>query len=321
MTPASDDRRQWMQSVRSVSRLPVALLTTIVLAGCCGVTTTYGVKPRQDPIDKDRYSFTIFYNTFSAQSDVDMKARAEIKKAMDIEGYSSFEIVGVNRNPSLQRDVYDVRFYRRQSESPSSAGEPPPHSGDEGPGATPVAPSKYEDFLQCVVVIRSTEGVGTGFFVTPDGDVVTNRHVVAGDREVSVKLRDGSTSLGTVSGVDADRDLALVKVRRTNVPHLRLASTSEMQVGADVIAIGAPEGLSWSVSKGIISATRELGGVQLLQTDAAINHGNSGGPLVSLASGSVVGVNTFGFRKDIAEGLSFAIRADEVLAAFPELPR
>ncbi|HEX7008034.1 MAG TPA: trypsin-like peptidase domain-containing protein, partial [Alphaproteobacteria bacterium] len=81
-------------------------------------------------------------------------------------------------------------------------------------------------------------------------------------------------------------------------------------------AIGTPEGLSWSVSKGIVSALRDLRGLRLVQTDAAINHGNSGGPLIELGSGKVIGVNALSFRKDLAEGLNFAVSAEDVRMTF-----
>ncbi len=84
----------------------------------------------------------------------------------------------------------------------------------------------------------------------------------------------------------------------------------------EVLAIGSPKGLSWSVSKGIISAVRQYGDIQVVQTDAPINSGNSGGPLIDLETGMVVGINTFGFRKDLAEGLNFAVAADEIRETF-----
>lgn len=85
------------------------------------------------------------------------------------------------------------------------------------------------------------------------------------------------------------------------------------------MAIGTPMGLEWSVSKGIVSGVRSLDGVEYLQTDTPINSGNSGGPLISLESGKVLGVNTFTVKKDIAEGLNFAIASNEIRNAFPEL--
>jgi S1-C subfamily serine protease len=180
-------------------------------------------------------------------------------------------------------------------------------------------PSKYDDFLNCVVVVRSSRGIGTGFFITSDGYLVTNAHVVENDPSVSIKLRTGRTILGNIMGINKDRDLALIKVDGTHYSWLTLGSIQDAGVGSDVLAVGTPEGLDWSVSKGIVSALRSAGGINLIQTDAAINLGNSGGPLIALSSGKVIGVNTLTFRKDLAEGLNFAVSAEEVSKAFPEV--
>jgi len=181
--------------------------------------------------------------------------------------------------------------------------------GKEGP---------YDQFLDCVVVIESSEGLGTGFFVTGEGLLVTNHHVVGGDRTVSVTLRNGMVTRGTVQTVNEYLDLALVSVPYRTPDWLHFAGPGEGGVGADVIAIGTAQGLSWSVSKGIISGVRETDRTKFIQTDAAINPGNSGGPLILIASGRVIGVNTITFKKDIAEGISFAISADNVRVAFSD---
>lgn len=184
--------------------------------------------------------------------------------------------------------------------------------------------SKYDPYLNSVVVVRSTVGEGAGFFVTPDGLLVTNHHVVGGDNIVSIILRDGRKTSGSILAVNEDLDLALVSIREKSPGWLKLARPNEGGVGADVIAIGTAKGLSWSVSKGIVSGLREgadfnIGrgqDVLLIQTDAAINSGNSGGPLILVDSGTVVGVNTISFKKHIAEGISFAVSADNVRTEF-----
>lgn len=181
--------------------------------------------------------------------------------------------------------------------------------------------SMYDDLLNCVVVVRNSSGMGTGFFVTADGYIITNNHVVSRDKTVSVTLRNGKTILGDVLSTDKVKDLALIKVEGNNYLWLTLGKLTDARVGDDVIAIGIPERLGWSVSKGIVSATRNVEDVILIQTDTAINHGNSGGPLISLKNGSVIGVNAFGFRKDIAEGLNFAVSAEEIIKAFPQIQK
>ena len=191
-------------------------------------------------------------------------------------------------------------------------------------GAAQQPPSKYDQYLNAVVVVRSSVGEGAGFFVTPDGLLVTNHHVVGGDGRVSIILRTGQTTTGTVIALNEAMDLALVSIPGKSPAWLKLARPNDGGVGADVIAIGTAKGLSWSVSRGIISGLRDGGDfrigqgqqVLLIQTDAAINPGNSGGPLILLESGRVVGVNTISFKKHIAEGISFAVSADNVRTAF-----
>jgi S1-C subfamily serine protease len=191
---------------------------------------------------------------------------------------------------------------------------PPPKTGPK----EVIPPSIYEDQMKCVVIIKTNESMGSGFFISKEGIIVTNAHVVGYDSRVSVLTKDQKALLGTVVAVDVNRDLALVSVMGDDHPSLALGNIGkEGMVGNDVIAIGIPEGLSWSISKGIISAIRDVKGILILQTDTAINRGNSGGPLISLNSGRVIGINSFGFRKDIATGLNFAISVSELRKAFP----
>jgi S1-C subfamily serine protease len=175
--------------------------------------------------------------------------------------------------------------------------------------------TKYENYLQAVAVVRSSSGLGSGFFVNNRGLLLTNRHVVGSDDTVSVTLKSGKTVSGEVIAMDKRRDLALVSVQDRNVSWLQLGSIEETPIGGDVIAIGTPEGLTWSITKGIVSAVRDNDGIQLVQTDAAINKGNSGGPLISLQTGKVLGINSFILRD--TEGLNFAVSAEEALKAFP----
>jgi S1-C subfamily serine protease len=176
--------------------------------------------------------------------------------------------------------------------------------------------SRYDPFLDSVVTIRTISGTGSGFFVGRDGLIVTNEHVVADEESVAVMTRDGGVGLGQVIARDAGKDLALVRIGGGPYAYLRLSDGEHAGIGNEVIAIGTPRGFDWSVSRGIVSAARREEGVRLVQTDAAVNSGNSGGPLIDLASGLVIGVNTMVIRKDIAEGLNFAVASEEVLALF-----
>jgi len=189
-----------------------------------------------------------------------------------------------------------------------------------------------------VVRIETPTGVGTGFIVSEDGYVVTNNHVVLGRLNrpattVSVGLSDGSVVDGRVVGTDPRSDLALVKIEGGPYKALKLAKLEDTAVGEDVVAIGfaldlrGGEGPSFTVTRGIVSAknraidesSQVLGAIQ---TDAAINHGNSGGPLLNLL-GQVVGVNTAlapdNTTGGTAAGIGFAVGSDTVQAVYEQL--
>lgn len=210
---------------------------------------------------------------------------------------------------------YQLSMKGDRAGNPKSA-KPSPVRTARQPPQYRNAPSKYDDFLNGVVVIRANDGTGTGFFVTSDGYLVTNQHVVGKEKYASVKLRSGRVLVAEVVETYPARDLALLKAKGRNFTWLQLSNGEDAGVGNDVLAIGTPKSLSWSVSKGIISAVRRDHNRRVIQTDAAVNSGNSGGPLIDLKSGKVVGVNTFVVRKDIAEGLNFAVSSQDVMRTF-----
>lgn len=182
-------------------------------------------------------------------------------------------------------------------------------------------PSRFDPQLDCVVVISTGDASGSGFFVSPSGLIVTNRHVVEGFSTVSVRERNGRVRSGTVVSVAPSVDLALVKVDATGRPWLELERYGDTGVGADLFVIGTPVGLDWSMSRGIASQFRDLGEAGLLvQTDASINPGNSGGPIICAETGRVVAIATFGLRPGASDtGLNFGIHASTVVETFPEL--
>lgn len=140
------------------------------------------------------------------------------------------------------------------------------------------------------------QGLGTGFIISASGDIVTNNHVVADAETVTVKLADGTSHEAKVVGTDPVTDLALLRVEAgDDLPFVSFGDSKALRVGQDVIAIGNPFGLGNSVTTGIVSALgRDINSGPLdnyIQTDAAINRGNSGGPLFT-SDGKVVGVNT-----------------------------
>ncbi len=178
------------------------------------------------------------------------------------------------------------------------------------------------------VGVNSTPGDGTsvlgsGFILQPDGVILTNRHVIEGARAVRVKLADGREIPAQVIGSDATTDIALLRVSAGRLPALRLGSSDEVAVGDPVIAIGKPLGLGKSVTGGILSARDrsrdEDPYIDFLQTDAAINLGNSGGPLFS-SSGAVIGVATAILSPSGGSvGLGFAIPAETVASVVKEI--
>ncbi len=170
---------------------------------------------------------------------------------------------------------------------------------------------------------RSSAALGSGFIIRADGLIVTNRHVILGARIVRIRLADSREVAAKILGTDAVTDIALLKINAGRLPVLRLGSSGAVSVGDAVIAIGNPFGLGQSVSAGIISArARTLEDdpyIDFLQTDAAINHGNSGGPLLAL-DGTVVGVTSAILSPSGGSvGLGFAIPAETVTSVIGQL--
>jgi serine protease Do len=174
---------------------------------------------------------------------------------------------------------------------------------------------------EAVVQVRTPEGLGSGFFINPDGYLITNFHVIEGETEISVEVyhqlngqlqRDVYKQVRIVA-INKFHDLSLLKIEDKNAPKFKfvtLGSSDALSVGDGVFAIGSPLGLERTVTQGIISTkTRELEGELYLQTSTQINPGNSGGPLFNLA-GEVVGVTNM--KITFGEGLGFAIPVELV---------
>jgi serine protease Do len=167
-------------------------------------------------------------------------------------------------------------------------------------------------------------GLGSGFIISPDGYVLTNAHVVAGNAEVTVRMADAKREYkAKVIGADERTDVALLKIDASGLPTVKLGKSSALQPGEWVAAIGSPFGFENTINAGIISATgRSLPAetyVPFIQTDVAVNPGNSGGPLINLA-GEVVGVNSMIYSQTGGYmGVSFAIPIEVALEVGKQL--
>jgi serine protease DegS len=167
------------------------------------------------------------------------------------------------------------------------------------------------------------EGLGSGVIVDAQGHIVTNHHVVKSADQIAVQLADGRSAAARVVGSDPGTDLAVLRIDLQPLPVMTLGRSDRLEVGDVVLAIGNPFGLSQTVTQGIVSATGrddlKLSRYEsFIQTDAAINKGNSGGALVN-ARGELVGINTAVLGDDTAEGLSVAIPVELVRGVMREI--
>ncbi len=220
--------------------------------------------------------------------------------------------------PVIRRNQASVVNISTTQDPGSSAadGRGSPHSGPQfGP---PGMPPELEEFLRRFRGMpgqpegrREARSLGSGFIISGDGQILTNAHVVEGADSIIVKLSDNSEKPARLIGLDKASDVALLKIEASGLPAVQLGDSSTVEVGDWVLAIGSPFGLEHSVTQGIVSAIgRSLPDgnyVPFIQTDVAVNPGNSGGPLFNLR-GEVVGINSQIYsRSGGYMGLSFAI--------------
>src|SRR6059058_5570954 len=170
---------------------------------------------------------------------------------------------------------------------------------------------------------NSQRSLGSGILISKDGEILTNYHVIRNADTIKAKLADQTEYEGRLVGKDDRTDLALIKIRRSggNMPFARLGSSSQLEVGDWVMAIGNPFGLEHTVTAGIVSAKGRVIGAgpydDFIQTDAAINPGNSGGPLFN-SRGEVVGINSAIFSQS-GGNIGFAIPINVAKQLLPEL--
>lgn len=175
--------------------------------------------------------------------------------------------------------------------------------------------SLYVEARDSVLLVRTTDGLGAGIVVTAEGHLVTNAHVVGGAASVGVETHAGGRHMARVLAVDAVEDLALLQLVPDGTTWKPIATHgAELPVvGSEVFLIGHPLGLGWSVTRGVVSGLRPEGPQPMIQTDAAISPGNSGGPMLD-ADGHLIGVVTSKIVAVGSDNVAFARPAAALLA-------
>ncbi len=274
----------------SVSRCrSVLICVSIALAACSGNTNAQSARVQAQPAQATTNSVptaAAVENTIRALPDFSPLVEKYGPAVVNVEVVEKAQPQGGPQGLSPNDPFYD--FFRR-------FGIPTPDQGQRG-NAPPV------------------RGAGSGFIVSADGYILTNTHVVGNADEVTVRLTDRREFPAKVVGADERTDVAVIKITATNLPTVKLGDPSKIKPGQWVLAIGSPFGFENSATAGIISATsRSLPSdnyVPFIQTDVAVNPGNSGGPLFNLA-GEVICINSQIFsRTGGYMGVSFAIPID-----------
>jgi S1-C subfamily serine protease len=175
----------------------------------------------------------------------------------------------------------------------------------------------FDNTAPTVVIVKTGRSLGSGFVISSDGYILTNKHVV-GDVQVGINVgfKNGKEFTGKLFYQDQKIDFAILKVDVTNLPVARLGNPDQLKSGEEVYAIGAPFGLEYTLNRGIISSiNRDVEGSKYIQSDVLLNEGNSGGPLFNL-KGEVVGINTMILKN--AQGISFSIPINDVFPVLKE---
>ncbi|MGQ0750315.1 MAG: DegQ family serine endoprotease [Betaproteobacteria bacterium] len=257
---------------------------------------------------------------------------------LSVGGMSAFEVSGAAAAPppaTATRALPDFASLVEQVGpavvNVSAVRKPQRGNGSNTPGMPQEGDPLYEFFKRFGVPFEGAPrpspsmGLGSGFIISPDGYVLTNAHVVEGATDVTVKLTDGREFKAKTVGADRRSDIATLKIEASGLPAVKIGNPAQVRVGDWVAAIGSPFGFENSVTAGIVSAkSRSLPDstyVPFIQTDVAVNPGNSGGPLFNM-KGEVIGINSQIYsRTGGYMGLSFAIPIDVAMNVKEDLVR
>jgi S1-C subfamily serine protease len=220
----------------------------------------------------------------------------------------------------LKTDTFSFALEKAATTFTGSVAATLTSSGPTSLSATISAEEIFRRANSAVLLLRGSDGTGSGFLLTDTGIAATNAHVARDQAVLTATTGNGQTFSAKVEYIDPNLDIALIKLEGSNFPHLTLAEIGSIRTGSDVIAIGSPgEGFQNSLTKGVVSAIGPMSSEQGLwiQTDAAINPGNSGGPLFNSA-GEVVGINTqkrftSGDGRAL-QGIGFALSSSDLLS-------
>ena len=165
-----------------------------------------------------------------------------------------------------------------------------------------------------VVTVEGEKSFGSGFFVSGNGYLVTNNHVIENEKKLKVRINKDLKLEAEVIKSNYEYDLALLKISYDSVPGLWLVNSDSIDDGDPVVAIGTPldRTLSSTLTKGIVSGKRDFSGIRMIQTDVSINSGNSGGPLIN-EKGEVIGMSTMKVKETGVEGIGFCIPSNDIV--------
>lgn len=288
--------------MKTISSLPKTLLTLLFTASAAlFVPVAVGAAPEANAVSAGLPDFTDLVEK-TGPAVVNIRTTQRVKQGQGMPGANDEEM---------------QEFLRRFFGMPVPPGQQPnqtqPNQTQPNHPHRKAAPDQEEEEVP--------RGVGSGFIISADGYVMTNAHVVDGADEVYVTLTDKREFKAKIIGADKNSDVALVKIDSNNLPRLTMGTSDKIRVGEWVIAIGSPFGLDNTVTAGIISAkARDIHEyLPLIQTDVAVNPGNSGGPLINMR-GEVVGINSQIFsRSGGYMGISFAVPIDEAMRVVDQL--